>query len=399
MQAFDGIRVLDLTHVLAGPFATYQLALLGADVIKIESREATDMSREIGPIESLNDQMMGTHFLSQGGNKKAITLNLKSEDGRAIFTKLIKSADVLVENFKCGTLAKLGFGYDRLKEIRPGIIYCSMTGFGHIGPKAEHGAFDNVIQAYSGLMETTGPADDKAMMVGSPMLDYGTGAQAAFAISSALLRRERTGEGQHLDVAMLDCALTFMATAVVNHSNNGQSPMRAPLGRNYIAAYGCYEAADTRVMIGTFTAKQNERMWRILGRDDLAETVKDLTITQISKRQAEDEQILIDILRTKTADEWEELFNKGGVPAARVRDLDEALASDQAASRSATATFSDWNNPEHQHRAITAGFACDHDGPTLKTPPAHLGQHNAHVLAELGYSAEDIRNFEENGVI
>jgi len=399
MQAFDGIRVLDLTHVLAGPFATYQLALMGADVIKIESRDATDMSREIGPIETLNDQMMGTHFLSQGGNKKAITLNLKTEDGRAIFTKLISTADVLVENFKCGTLAKLGFSYERLKEIRPGIIYCSMTGFGHTGPKAEDGAFDNVIQAYSGLMETTGPADDKAIMVGSPMLDYGTGAQAAFAISTALLRRERTGEGQHLDVAMLDCALTFMATAVVNHSNNGQSPTRAPLGRNYIAAYGCYEASDTRIMVGTFTAKQNERMWRIMGRDDLAETVKDLTITQISKRQAEDEAILIEILRTKTADEWESLLNAGGVPAARVRDLDEALASEQAAARSATATFNDWNNPEKQYRAITAGFECDHDGPHLKTPPARLGQHNSPILEELGYSVDEIRDFEKNGVI
>ena len=398
MQAFEGIRVLDLTHVLAGPFATYQLALLGADVIKIESQDATDMSREIGAVEALNDAMMGTHFLSQGSNKRAITVNLKTDDGKAIFTKLVASADVLVENFKCGTLAKLGFSYENLKKIRPGIIYCSMTGFGHTGPKAEHGAFDNVIQAYSGLMETTG-SPDRSIIVGSPMLDYGTGAQAAFAISSALLRRERTGEGQHLDVAMLDCAITFMASGVVNHSQTGQPPERAPEGRNYIAAYGCYDASDARVMIGTFTAKQNERMWRIFGRDDLADLVKDMTIDDITKRKSEDEPILIDIIATKTADEWEAILNEGGVPCARVRDLDEAIKSEQSAARNSTLTFPDWRDPTNEFRAVTAAFGADQDGPGFRSAPAQLGQHNGEILSELGYSEEEIKGFADKGAI
>ena len=398
MQAFEGIRVLDLTHVLAGPFASYQLALLGADVIKIESQDATDMSREIGPVEPLNQEMMGTHFLSQGSNKRAITINLKTEEGREIFSKLIATADVLVENFKCGTLEKLGFGYDRLKQIKPDLIYCSMTGFGHTGPKASHGAFDNVIQAYSGLMETTGMVD-RSILVGSPMLDYGTGAQAAFAIASALLRRERTGEGQRLDVAMLDCAISFMATGVVNHSQTGEPPERAPQGRNYIAAYGCYDAADTRVMIGTFTAKQNERMWRLMGRDDLADMVKDMTITEITHRRQDDEKILTAILATKTADEWEHLLNEGGVPCARVRNLDEALNSDQTACRQSTLTFPDWNDPSKEYRAVTAAFGADRDGPSYRSPPARLGQHNAEILHELGYSEDEIKSLAEKGVL
>ena len=224
MQAFDGIRILDLTHVLAGPFSTYQLALLGADVIKIESRDATDMSRETGPDDDLNEVMMGTHFMTQGSNKRAITLNLKTEEGRQIMTQLIETADVLVENFKRGTLEKLGFSYETMKQINPKIIYCSITGFGHTGPKGEDGAFDNVIQAYSGIMEATGPADDRSVMVGPPVLDYGTGAQAAFAISAALLRRERSGESQHIDISMLDCALMLMSSSVLNHSQTGLPP-------------------------------------------------------------------------------------------------------------------------------------------------------------------------------
>lgn len=399
MQAFDGIRVLDLTHVLAGPFSTYQLAVLGADVIKIESRDATDMSRETGPDDELNYAMMGTHFLSQGSNKRAITVNLKTTEGKKILSQLIETADVLVENFKCGTLEKLGFGYADMKKLNPKIIYCSITGFGHTGPKSHNGAFDNVIQAYSGIMETTGPVDDRSVMIGPPMLDYGTGAQAAFAISAALLRRERTGEGQHVDVAMLDCALMLMASNLLNHSQNGLAPKRAPVGRNYISAYGCYDAADTRIMIGTFTPKQNERMWRALGRDDLADEVKDLRLPELPKRRDQDEAVLIEILATKTADEWEEILNAAGVPSARVRALDETLESEQVKSRHVQGEFTHPEFPGRVFRPGLAGFGCDVDGPAITSTPALLGQHNTEILEELGYEADDITRFRENGVI
>lgn len=399
MQAFDGIRILDLTHVLAGPFSTYQMALLGADVIKIESQDAVDMSREVGPDDMLNEEMMGTHFLTQGSNKRAITLNLKAEEGRQIMTRLVETADVLVENFKCGTLAKLGFSYEAMKEINPNIIYCSITGFGHSGPKAEHGAFDNVIQAYSGIMEATGPADDRAVMVGPPVLDYGTGAQAAFAITAALLRREKTGEGQRIDISMLDCALMLMSSAVFNYSQTGQSPKRAAEGRNNVGAYGCYDAADGRFMIGTFTPRQNENMWRAMGRDDLADEVKDLRVMDIPKRRLIDEPVLIDIVATKTCQEWEEILTVAGVPAARVRPLEETLESEQIKSRSVLGEFTDPAFPDRVFKPALAGFGCNEDGPAITRNPARLGEHNEEILTQLGYSAEEISHFKAQDVI
>ena len=234
MQALDGIRVLDLTHVLAGPFSTYQLAVLGADVIKIEAVGNPDMNRDVGAVNALNDAGMGSHFQSQGANKRAMTLNLKSAKGREIFKALARDTDVVVENFRAGAMERLGLGYEDLRAVRPDLVYCSITGFGHTGPKRGPGAFDNVIQAFSGMMTTTGHPDEPEVMVGPPFADYGTGAQAAFAIAAALLRRERTGEGQRIDVSMLDSALAMMACWVLNASLTGEPPARSGNGRTCV---------------------------------------------------------------------------------------------------------------------------------------------------------------------
>ncbi|MEZ5776404.1 MAG: CoA transferase [Hyphomicrobiaceae bacterium] len=255
MQAFDGIKVLDLTHVLAGPFSTYQLAVLGADVIKIESAGLTDMNREIGPILELNAARMGSHYQSQGANKRAMTLNLKTDEGRNIFMSLARDADVIVENYRTGVMDRLGLGYDQIRAINPDIIYCSITGFGQTGPKRGHGAFDNVIQAFSGMMMATGPrrwpgCDDRTARA---RLRYRRAGRIRHCIGAA--RRERTGEGQRLDVAMLDAALMLMSCNVLNHAMTGASPDRSGIGRNYVAAYGCYDAADTQLMIGVFRAR------------------------------------------------------------------------------------------------------------------------------------------------
>ena len=399
MQAFEGIRVLDMTHVLAGPFSTYQLAVLGADVIKIEPVGNPDMNRGVGAVDSLSDAGMGSHFLSQGANKRAMTLNLKSGKGREIFKALARDADVIVENFRAGALERLGLGYRDLCAVKPDIIYCSITGFGQTGPKRGHGAFDNVIQAYSGMMTATGHPDEPAVMVGPPVADYGTGAQAAFAIASALLRRERTGEGQWIDVSMLDSALAMMACWVLNASLTGEPPNRSGNGRNYVAAYGCYEAADTLLMIGAFTAGQNARLWRALGRDDLAREVEGLRVQALRARRARDEAVLSEIIATRTADEWEAFFNEAGVPAARVRTLDEALASEQVASRRVLGEFASAHMPEASPRPAVAGFGCSVDGPALRRGPPELGRHTAEILADLGYGPEDVSALEREGVV
>ena len=399
MQAFEGIRVLDLTHVLAGPFSTYQLAVLGADVIKIEAVGDPDMNRGVGAVDALSDAGMGSHFQSQAANKRAMTLNLKSSKGREIFRALARDADVVVENFRAGAMERLGLGYDDLRAVRPDIVYCSITGFGQTGPKRGHGAFDNVIQAFSGMMEATGHPDEPAVMVGPPFADYGTGAQAAFAIAAALLRRERTGEGQRIDVSMLDSALAMMACWVLNASLTGEPPARTGNGRTFVGAYGCYEAADTRLMIGAATGRQNARMWRALGRDDLAQEVEGLRIRDLRERRVRDAATLAGIIRTRTADEWETLFNEAGVPAARVRTLDEALASGQLAGRGVVGEFASAHMPELRSRPAVAGFGCSVDGPVLNRAPPELGQHTAEILADLGYGPEEVSALEREGVV
>jgi len=211
MRPYEGIKIIDITHVLAGPFAAYQMALLGADVIKVEHPTDYDQSRDTGGDRTLNRQQMGTGFLTQASNKRAITLNLKTEKGREILKKLVKDADVLVENWRSGAFPALGLGYDDLRPINPRLIYCSMTAFGQDGPRGVQTAYDQLIQATSGMMAMTGTPDVNPIKTGAPVIDYATGTMCAFAISSALFQRERTGRGQHVDVSYLDTTVSLLA--------------------------------------------------------------------------------------------------------------------------------------------------------------------------------------------
>ena len=399
MQAFDGLRVLDLTHVFAGPFSTYQLAVLGAEVIKIESRDAFDMNREIGAVGAFNQSMMGSNFQSQAANKRAITLNLKTEKGREIFKALAETSDVIVENFRSGKLASLGLGYDDICTIKPDIIYCSLTGFGQTGPKREHSAFDNTIQAYSGMMLQTGPVDDDAVLVGPPLLDYGTGAQAAFAISSALLRRERTGQGQYLDVSMLDAAFAMMSSTVLNTNLTGRTPGRAKYARSPFAAYGAYETADGVLTIGAATPSQYARLWRALDREDLAKEVEGLRTPDMVKRRDKDESVFLEIFKRKTADEWEIILIEAGLPAARVRTLNEALASEQVASRSVIGRYCFADTEVNELKPVVAAFQSPTDGPSIHSPPPALGEDTDAILDELGYTFDGIVKLRHAGVV
>jgi len=399
VQAFEGIRVLDLTHVLAGPFSTYQLAVLGADVIKIESREAFDMNREIGAVSKFNDAMMGSNFQSQAANKRAITLNLKSDRGRDIFLDLARTSDVIVENFRTGKLDSMGIGYDDVRAVKPEIIYCSLTGFGQTGPKRDHAAFDNTIQAYSGMIPQTGAEDDDPVLIGPPILDYGSGAQAAFAISTALFRRERTGKGQRLDVSMLDAALMLMTSGVLTANTTGKTPGRSRYSRMPFAAYGGYETADDILMIGAATPAQYAKLWRVLGRPDLAEEVTGLRTPDMVLRRDKDEPILIEILKTKTASEWEDLLIEAGLPGARVRTLNEALASDQVASRRVVGEFESAHSKAGVLKPAVAAFMADEDGPDVHTEPPMLGEHTAEILAELGIDEDKIEALRADDVI
>ena len=399
MQAFEGFRVLDLTHVLAGPFCTYQLGVLGAEVIKIEAPAEPDMVREMGSLGVFEDPGLSVLFVTQNANKKAITLNLKVEPGRDVFRKLVATADVLVENYRAGSLEALGLGYDSLSAINSRLIYCSMTGFGQTGPKRTHTAFDNVIQAFSGLMASTGTPETAPVRVGAPVLDYGTGAQAAFAIAAALTRRERTGEGQRLDVAMLDSAVMLMGANVVQTIVDGKAP--APHGNSNPAnhAYGCHQTAEGLLMTGVHTTRQHVRFWRVLGREDIASEIGPLDPRQICARVDNDAPIMRDILITRPAQEWEDLLNEAGVPAARVRTVDEALMTGQLEGR---AVLQDCGVSPVSGKILktpVAEFTTIEDGPTLRSPPPRFGQHNHAVLGELGFSTEEIADFKAQGVV
>jgi crotonobetainyl-CoA:carnitine CoA-transferase CaiB-like acyl-CoA transferase len=264
-RPFEGVRIIDITHVLAGPFATYQLGLLGADVIKVEDPNDPDQSRDSGTDHDLNHAGMGTGFLTQGSNKRAITLNLKTEQGRTIPKKLAATADVLVENYRPGALEALGLGYEDMRRINPRLIYASFSAFGQGGPKRERTAYDHVIQATSGIMSMTGTPEVNPIKIGAPAIDYATGTMGAFALSAALFQRERTGEGQRVDMAMLDVAMILMASHVTGYLRNGKHP--TPSGNRMPHATSmAYETADGIVMLGASNLRQQKRLWTVLER-------------------------------------------------------------------------------------------------------------------------------------
>lgn len=394
MRAFEGIRVLDLTHVLAGPFSTYQLAVLGAEVIKIESPVIPDMVRGVGADPELNACGMGLDFQAQAANKRSLTLDLADPDGAAIFRKLVATADVVVENYQAGSFERLGLGYETLREINPGLIYCSVTGFGHTGPKADRPSYDGTIKAASGLFATQHRSLRAAeMTIGPAVFDYATGAMAAFAISSALFRRERTGEGQRLDVSMHDAALMLLTDRVVNLLNGNEPADPGKWDRQGHPGYRLYDTADGVVMAGAWTSEQTARFWQVLGFPERSEQARDQSIPELSAAPMATIAEIQQVMLTRTADEWEALLNAAQVPANRVRTLDEALADPQTDHRNVITQHDDGL------RHPVAAFVADGDGPSVETPPPAMGADTDDVLAQLGIDPEQRADLRSRGVI
>src|SRR5260221_7851939 len=259
-RPFEGIKVIDVTHVRAGPSAAYQLGLLGADVIKVEQPDDPDQSRTNGSDRALNRRAMGTAFLTQGSNKRSITLDLKSERGRAILKKLVATADVMVENYRPGAFPALGIGYEDMRKINPRLIYCSMTAFGQDGPRGTQTAYDHAIQATSGIMAMTGTPEVNPLKTGAPVIDYSTGTMAAFAIASALFQRERTGSGQHIDCSMFDVALMLEASHIAGFMSTGKCPK--PKGNTHADASSYfYETKQGHIMLAASNHRQHTRLF------------------------------------------------------------------------------------------------------------------------------------------
>jgi crotonobetainyl-CoA:carnitine CoA-transferase CaiB-like acyl-CoA transferase len=379
MRPFEGIRVIDITHVLAGPFAAYQLAVLGADVIKVEHPDDPDQSRGAGTDKELNRRNMGTAFLTQGSNKRSITLDLKQEKDREILKKLVATADVFVENYRPGAFEALGLGYDVLSKINPKLIYASFSAFGQKGPRGPMTAYDHVIQATSGIMAMTGTPEVNPIKFGSPAVDYATGMTGAFALSAALYQRERTGKGQRIDMAMLDVAMILMSSHLTGYLRNGVQPK--PSGnRHPHATNSAYETKEGLVMLGASNLRQQRRLWTLLERPDMIKKTNEERDAERDREAA----VLAEIMKTRTAGEWEEFLQVRHVPAARVRSMGEAVADPQLKSRGIIHRHAGAQGVDGGFGVPMAAFTFAHDGPRIDTPPPALGQHNDEIFKELG---------------
>ncbi len=401
MQPFKDIRVLDLTHVLAGPFCGFQLATLGADVIKIEPPHEPDMMRDEGAVPALNEALTGTGFIPQAAGKRSLVLGLKSEKGREAFLKLVKTADVVVQNYAGNALDKLGLGFEDLAKVKPDLIHCSMTGYGRTGPKAEHPAYDLVIQAYTGLMYANGWGDDgdRPLRVGPPVIDYGTGMQAAFAVSAALFQRERTGKGQQIDLAMSDAALMLMTAHVTHAVTTGQSLPAYGNENTGRPSNSAYPAKEGWIVVAAYTPKQFSKFMRVLGRVERADEILSTPKITHSLKQESDRKQIAEVLATKSASEWEDILNAAHVPAARARRVDEALAEAQIASRGVLQPYEMPNAPDAPDRLPTAAFSFAHGGPAISGTAPGFGMHSEEILAELGYAPAEIKELRDQGII
>jgi crotonobetainyl-CoA:carnitine CoA-transferase CaiB-like acyl-CoA transferase len=391
----SGLKVLDVTHVLAGPFCTYMLAVHGAEVIKIEDPVQPDGVRGRGSDKELNRALMGTNFLTQNANKRSMTLNLKSPEGQRVFKALAAHADVVVENYRAGALEQLGLGYDALSEDNPRLIYCSMTGFGLGGPRSTVNAYDNTIQAASGLMAMTGFEGSGPIKVGASIIDYAAGLSAAFAVLLAVNQRYATGRGCHIDSSMLDTAMMLMGTQVTSHYAGASPPV--PRGNNQSeAGLGCYDAADGKLMLGAFNARQHKRLWTALERPDLAalSTWDDMHANADSMRA-----ILAKEFASRSVAELEDWLHGLGIPAERVRTIDEGLDIAERQGRRLTAELPMQDSNGRPVRVPLAPFSLSRGSAEIRSAPPKLGEHTDEVLAELGYDRETIHALRVLGAV
>ncbi|MFL6119552.1 CaiB/BaiF CoA transferase family protein [Actinophytocola sp.] len=371
-----GIRVLDLTNVLAGPYCSYQLMLFGAEVVKVEVPGSGDLARHLGPEPELNGAGLGASFLAQNAGKKSIEVDLKDSARRAVFDDLVRGADVLLENFRAGVLARLGYDWARLRELNPGLVYCAISGFGQTGPMSQAPAYDQIIQGLSGMMSITGTEDTAPLRVGFPVCDTVGGLMAALAISSALVGRERTGEGCFLDLSMLEASISAMGWTVSHYLISGVRP--APTGQQNVTAApsGTFETADGLLNIAANRQTQFEKLCGLLGRPDL---VTDPRFADREARKVNRDALNAELtreLRRRPAEAWERELPAIGVPAARILSVPQAVASEQLAHRRFFTDVPFPGDPDRVVRVSGNGVLVDGEPLHPATAPPLLGEHN-----------------------
>jgi len=392
-SALENIKVVDLTRTLAGPFCTMMLGDMGADVVKIEEPQHGDETRSWTPFWNGES----TQFVSFNRNKRSFGINLKEPEAIEIVLALAADADVMVESFRAGALDRMGLGYQAVKQINPDIVYCSISGYGRTGPMADKPGYDLIIQAYSGLMNLTGEPDGPPLRVGFSLVDLFTGMMAYGSVMTALYHRDKTGEGQWLEAALLDGQVAAMSYHGTGYLGTGVEPHRLGSGHPSLVPYQSFPAADGYFILGCANDGLWERMCQAIDRPDLPNDPRFMTNTERVAHRSECIQLLSDIFQTETVSHWVSKIEEAGVPCGPINRVSDVVNDPQVLSRNMVVEIPHPNIPDLKVPYSPLKLA--ETPPSVRRPPPLLGQHNEEILSELGYAADSIAKLRQKGVI
>lgn len=399
-QPLDGIKIIDFTQVFSGPYATYQLASLGADVIKVESPKGGEQGRSLlTPKPASRDTGMSAMFTAVNAGKRSVTLDLKHPGARDVIARLVKDADVVVQNFKAGKMDSLGFGYETIRAMNPNIVYCSISGYGQTGPRSSSPAYDPIVQAVSGMVSVNGFPENGPTVVGFWIADLTTGMNAAFAITAALLRRAATGLGEYVDVSMLDTAISLMSPMIGLHLNYGSTIPQTGNGTpSEGGASMLYPTQEGHIIVVAVTDYQFRAMVNELGRPEMADNPE--FDTRVKRNLSDNFRAeLMDAFGADTATSWERRLNQVGVPAGKVQTVSELAKDPQLHHREMLQTIGLVPGIDQPLQVANLGFKLGYDGPDIKTVPPMLGAHTDEVLQSVGYDDREIKELRSKRVI
>ena len=397
MKALEGIRVLDLTRALAGPFCTLMLGDYGADVIKIEIPGSGDDTRTWGP-PFIGEE--SAYFLSINRNKRSLTLNFKNDKAKQIFLELAKDADVIVENFTPGVMDRFGLGYDVGKEVNPGIVFCSISGFGQTGPYRSRPAYDQIMQGISGLMSITGEPDGEPQKVGIAVADIGAGMWAAFAVMAAIYNRSHKGDGQgqYIDISMMDAQVAWLTYQAANFFANGTPPKRLGAAHPNLVPYQAFMCQDNKYLN---LAVGSERIWERfcegMGMPELRENPDYRTNVERAQNRAKIVPYLQEIFIKRPVGHWVEKLQSVSVPCGPINDLEDVFSDPQLLSREMFVEMTHPTLGNIKQTGLPLKFSRTPGG--LDRPPPLLGEHNYEVLKEIGFSTTEIEEMKAQDVI